>query len=76
MTDDIQTLPFYINQAPYTDTICLPSLWNNSETMILQCIIVLGKPWTLKFNHTITSTDIGNQWLVGVTHWSGIQFLK
>ena len=44
--------------------------------MTLQCIILFGKPYTLKFNHTITSTDIGNQWLVGVTHWSGIHFIK
>ena len=44
--------------------------------MTLQRIIHFGKPYTLKFNHTITSTDIGNQWLVGVPHWSGTQFTK
>ena len=58
------------------ETICLPSLLNNNETMILQHIILFGKPWTLKFKHTITSTGIGNQWLVGVKHWSGIKFIK
>ena len=44
--------------------------------MTLQCIILFGGPYTLKFDHIITSNDIGNQWLVGVTHWSGIQFIK
>ena len=50
------------------EKICLPSLWNNNHTMILQRIILFGKPWTLKFKHTITSTGIGNQWLVRVTN--------
>ena len=55
------------------NTICLQVY---GTTMTLQCIILFGKPYTLKFNHTVTSTDIGHQWLVGVTHWSGIQFIK
>ena len=57
------------------ETICLPSLLNNNETIILQDIILFGKPLTLKFKHTITNTGIGNQWLLGITDRSGMQFI-